>query len=164
MKKLLPILIIAVIIIIVITSISKQNPMITTQEGNTKKLPIEIIPNHFHDIECAMTIESEINSAQAISPSGKTWFFDDVGCLMKWLEDKSFKDEAILWVYAKDSKTWIDAKKAWYVLTDKTPMKYGFGAREKRGKNSIDFEQMQLKMLRGENLTDPRVRKKLLGI
>lgn len=167
MKKLMPIftiLIIIAIIVIVITSISEKKQMTTIHEGNLKKLPIKIKPNHYHDIQCAMTIKSEAHAAQVISPSGKTWFFDDIGCLIKWIEDKDFKNEAVLWTHAEDSKNWIDAKKAWYVLDDATPMGYGFGAREKKVEGSINFNEMRLKMLRGENLTDPKIRKKILGL
>ncbi len=164
MKKLLPIFIIIVVIIIIVASVSKKEQIISVYEGNLEKKPIEIIPNRYADIECAMTIKSKKHSAQVISPSGKTWFFDDMGCLIKWLEDKKFKEDAILWTHAEDTASWIDAKKAWYVLTDATPMGYGFGAREHEVKDSINFEQMKLKMLRGENLTDPKLRKKLLGL
>ncbi len=43
-------------------------------------------------------------------------------------------------------------------------MHYGFGAREKKCGECIDFEEMRLRMIRGENLTDPKIRKKLLGV
>ncbi len=164
MKKLLPIFIIIVVIIIIVASVSKKKQIISVYEGNLEKKPIKIIPNKYADIECAMTIKSQKHAAEVISPSGKTWFFDDMGCLIKWLEDKKFKEDAVLWTHVEDTDSWIDAKKAWYVLTDATPMGYGFGAREHKVKDSINFEQMKLKMLRGENLTDPKLRKKLLGL
>jgi flagellin-like protein len=167
MKKLAPIfttIIFIAIIIIAITSISDKKQIISVYEGNLEKKPILITPDKYADIECSMTIKSQNHSAQVISPSGKTWFFDDIGCLIKWLEDKKFKGDAVLWTHVEDTDDWIDAKKAWYVLTDATPMGYGFGAREHKVKGSINFEQMKLKMLRGENLTDPKLRKKLLGL
>lgn len=167
MKKLAPIftifLIIAIIIIVAVST-SKKEQLISVYEKNLEKKPIKITPNRYVDIECSMTIKTKNHAAQAISPSGKTWFFDDMGCLIKWLEDKKFKKEAILWTYVEDTNRWIDAQKAWYVLTDKTPMNYGFGAREHMVKDAVNFEKMQLKMLRGENLTDPKLRKKLLDL
>ena len=42
-------------------------------------------------------------------------------------------------------------------------MVYGFGAYENAIKESVLFDEMRLKMLRGENMTDPKVRQKLLG-
>jgi len=167
MKKLTPILIIITIIaiiIIIFLSMAKKEQMITIVEGNLEKKPIKIIPNHHLDTQCAMTIVSENFACEVVSPSGKTWFFDDIGCLVKWLENKKFKNEAVLWTHAEDTGNWIDARKAWYVKTDPTPMHYGFGAREHKKEGMIDFETMRLMMLRGENMTDPRIRKKLLGI
>ena len=42
-------------------------------------------------------------------------------------------------------------------------MEYGFGAYKKANKNFIDFETMRLRVLRGETLRDPYIRKRLLG-
>ncbi len=42
-------------------------------------------------------------------------------------------------------------------------MGYGFGAYENKKEDVINFEEMLLKMYRGENLTNPHIRKKLLG-
>jgi nitrous oxide reductase accessory protein NosL len=66
-------------------------------------------------------------------------------------------------VYASDTKKWINAQKAFYSINDKTPMNYGFGAYEKAIENSINYSEMKLKMLRGENMTNPKIRKKILG-
>jgi len=43
-------------------------------------------------------------------------------------------------------------------------MGYGFGSRERETNTTISFEEMRLRMLRGENLSDPKIRKKLLGV
>jgi hypothetical protein len=53
---------------------------------------------------------------------------------------------------------------AWYGIKDATELRYGGGAREKKCVGCIPFEEMRLRMLRGENLTNPKIRKKLLGI
>jgi nitrous oxide reductase accessory protein NosL len=83
--------------------------------------------------------------------------------MVEWLEKKSFKKEAKIWVYTLDTNQWIDAKKAWYGVTDKTAMHSGFGAREEKIEKSIDFSEMSLRALRGETLANPKIRKKLLG-
>jgi hypothetical protein len=164
LKKILTLIIIVAIIAILFLSLAKKENMVATIEGNLDKKALKIIPNHYHDTECAMTITTQNHACQAISPSGKTWFFDDIGCLINWIEDKDFKDEAVLWTHTQDTGNWIDAKKAWYVRTDPTPMHYGFSAREHKKEEMIDFETMRLMMLRGETMADPRIRKKLLGI
>ncbi len=167
LKKITPYLTLLLIIIIAIVlflSMTKNNKLTATIDDNTQKQPIEIIPNKFTDVQCAMTIVDIQYACEVISPSGKTWFFDDIGCLVLWLEDKSFKDEAVLWVKDLDSDKWIDARKAWYSLTNRTPMHYGFAAHVSKKEDVIDFKTMRIKMLQGENLTNPKIRKKLLGI
>ena len=62
---------------------------------------------------------------------------------------------------SKDTKQWINAKEAFYSLTDRTPMGYGFGAYKKKKDGFINYETMKLKMLRGETLNNPRIRQEL---
>ena len=167
MKKLLPLLIILVILAItavVFVSMAKSDQPVTIVKGNTemKALPIKV--NFTNDPYCKMLISSKRNTAQVISTDGNTWFFDDPGCMVLWLQDKSFKNEAKLWVHSLDTNKWIDAKQAVYGVKDKTEMHYGFGARENKTEETIDFGEMELRMYRGENLTNPKIRKKLLGI
>jgi len=166
MKKILPLLVTLVFMVIVamiVISMAKENQPVTIVKGNIEMKPLDIKLNATNDTHCKMIIKSLDNSAEVVSPDGRTWFFDDVGCMVLWLEGKSFKDDAKLWVHTVDSKKWIDAKKAFYGVTDHTAMHYGFGARESSSEKSIDFDEMRLRMLRGENLTDPKIRKKLLG-
>jgi len=66
-------------------------------------------------------------------------------------------------VYAKDTHRWIDAKEAFYSIKDETPMGYGFAGYQQKQNEFIDFETMRIKMLRGENMADPKIRKMLLG-
>ena len=166
MKKVLPVILTLLlfgVIALVIISVAKKEHPIVFVEGNIKQKPLPIKLGFTNDIECKMLIKEINNSAQVISPKGKTWFFDDPGCMVLWLKNKKFKDKAKLWVHTIDTGKWIDARKAWYGIKDHTAMHYGFGAREKKCKECIDFKEMQLRMLRGENLTNPKIRKKLLG-
>ncbi|SFV65323.1 hypothetical protein MNB_SV-14-1006 [hydrothermal vent metagenome] len=166
MKKLLPLLIIFVILgvlAVIFVSMAKDNQPITIAKGNIEKKPLEFKLNFTNDSHCKMLIRKKENSLQAVNPNGETWFFDDPACMVEWLENQSFKKEAKLWVYTIDTKKWIDAKKAWYGVTDKTAMHSGFGARENKTENSIGFTEMSLRTLRGETLANPKIRKKLLG-
>jgi len=167
MKKLIPLTLTILLIAIIATifiSIAKKEAPIAVVKGNTEFKPLPIKLNKTNDTQCAMLIKSERNAAEVIAPDGRTWFFDDPGCMVLWLKDKPFKDKAKLWVHTIDTKKWIDAKKAKYGVTDHTEMHYGFGAREKETNTTIDFNEMVLRMYRGENLTNPKIRKKLLGI
>ena len=98
-----------------------------------------------------------------IAPDGKTWFFHDHGGIANWIKDKSFKDNAKIWVMTTDPKKYIDGRLAWYSRTDSTPMKYGFGAYANKQDGFLTFDEMTIKMLRKEDLRNPYIRKELLG-
>jgi len=56
--------------------------------------------------------------------------FDDIGCALVWLEDKQWRDAATTEIWTKDYRDgkWIDAKAAYYIKGQVTPMEYGVGA------------------------------------
>ena len=166
MKKFLPFLIVLLFVGVIVTlflSLGKVQNMVVIKEGNLKKLPLEIVLDKYQDSDCGMVIENLGYVSQVIAPDGKTWFFHDHGGFVHWLEDKPFKDEAVIWVMSRDTKEWIDGKKAYYSLDDKTPMGYGFGAYKERQKGFVDFKTMRLKMLRGETMNNPKIRQQLVG-
>ncbi|MCP4290310.1 MAG: hypothetical protein GY780_00570 [bacterium] len=166
MKKLVPVfvtvLLVATIALLVISR-AQQVKYLTVYIGNETREPVEIIIDHYQDTQCGMLLDRLKDSAQAVATDGKTWFFDDVGCLALWLEDNKNRDEMVLWVYSRDTNEWIDARNAWYSKTDRTPMNYGFGAYYSQAEDRIVFDEMYRKMLRGENLTNPYIKKELLG-
>jgi hypothetical protein len=99
-----------------------------------------------------MPIEGKKYAGEVVAPDGKTWFFDDVGCLGAWIADQRFKEKAVIWVFTIDSKCWLDGREAWYSVFESTPMGYGFGAYEKKGEGMINFDTMVERMVKGENL------------
>ena len=164
MKSLKAISVIGGIIALIVTlflSLATKQQMVTLMTGNVEKKPLTIILNHYQDSECGMVIDSLEYVSQVIAPNGNTWFFHDHGGMVDWLDRKSFKDEAILWIYAKDTKKWINGYKAWYSRDEKTPMLYGFGAYENKREKLIDFKTMQLHMLRGEHMANLIIRQQL---
>ena len=166
MKKILPFIVfilIVVIIAIIFVSMSNKKQMVTIHKGNHTHEPVKIIPNHFQDTQCAMTITTKENSAQAVAPDGRTWFFDDIGCMINWYEKTDFKDKATIWVYTHDTKKYIDGRSAWYNRTQATPMGYGFGAYENKQEGMTSFDEVVLKMIRDEHLINPYIRQELLG-
>lgn len=156
---------IGIILIIVIGFIilAKNQNMIVIKDGNINKTPYQIVAGKYQDSDCGMVIDNFDYLSQVVAPDGKTWFFHDHGGMAHWLINKTFKDNAIIWVMTLDTKRYIDGRKAWYSRTDNTPMKYGFGAYEKQQDEFIDFPTMFLYMARGEHLGNPQIRAKLLG-
>ena len=168
MNKILPYLTIVIIVLIIVVlfgSMSTSQNMTVVYVGNTDKKPIKIVINKFQDSDCGMVIDNITYASQIVSPSGKTYFFHDHGGMVHWLENKTFKDEAVIWTMTKDTKKYIDGRKAWYSRTDDTPMFYGFGAYEHKEskENLIDFKTMFLYMVRGEHLGNAKIKKMLLG-
>jgi nitrous oxide reductase accessory protein NosL len=167
MKKLAPFLITVVIMAIVailFVSLANKEQMVTVYQNNQSQQPLALDLHHLQDPQCAMVVESNQYAAQLAAKTGKTWVFDDVGCMIEWQEDKPFADKPKIWVYTLDTHRWIDAKKAYYSTTESTPMRHGFGAHEKADDAYIDYDEMRLRVLRHEDMTNPIIRKKLLGI
>jgi nitrous oxide reductase accessory protein NosL len=165
-KKYTPLLIVLSLVFIVVMiflSLASSKKMIVVKEGNTNQLPIEMNSGIFQDSDCGMVIDDLRDASQVIAKSGKSWFFHDHGGMVKWLEDKEFRDSAKIWVMSRDTKRWIDAKEAFYSLVDQTAMGYGFAAYEKESKEYVNFDTMRLRVLRGETLKNPLIRKQLLG-
>ena len=166
MRRILPFLVIVGLVAIIVTlflSLASTKKMIVVQEGNLNQIPIEMEVGKFQDSDCGMIINDLTDLSQVIIKSGKSWFFHDHGGLVKWLEDKEFKESAVIWVMSRDTKRYIQARKAYYSLRDTTAMGNGFGAYENKKDLYVDFDTMRLRMLRGETLNNPSIKKQLLG-
>jgi len=161
MKNIAVVLVIISIIIGIFLSLADKTNMIVVKEGNTKKLPLVMELDKYQDSDCGMVIDTLIDASQIVSPSSKTYFFHDHGGMVNWLSDKGFKDEAIIWVTSRDSKKFINARSAYYSVDDITPMGNGFGAYEFKKDGHISFDEMSLKMLRGENMNNLQIKKQL---
>lgn len=166
LKKIIPFFIIislTVVIVVVFLSLGSTKKMIVVQEGNINQTPVEMKIGVYQDSDCGMVINDLTDASQVIIKSSKSWFFHDHGGMVKWLEDKAFKNSAKIWVMSRDTMKWIDARDAFYSLTDNTAMGYGFGAYEYKKDLYVDFDTMRLRMLRGETLKNPQIKKQLLG-
>jgi len=161
-KPIIVILILILVIIAIFSLLGKSQQMIVVYEGNSNRDSVRMTPGKFQCSECGMLINELNFASQVVAPSGKTWFFDDHGCMAAWLSARSFKDEAIVWVKDLPSGEWIDGKLAWYSRTDQTPMSYGFGAYRTHREGLVVFTDMQQAMLRGETLANLSFRKQLM--
>ena len=114
--------------------------------------------------QCNMELpESNIHTS-SVEGNFKTEYFDDVGCMVLWMKKNHIDLNSVnLKVYSNDTKKYIDAKKAFYRFNEKTPMMYGFSAYEEKQENIIYYEEVMMKMLRGEHMANPKIRKQILG-
>ncbi len=131
-------------------------------KGNIADKPIDIIPKTYQCSQCNMYVNDPDYAAELIAEDGTTHFFDDIGCLVKWMQ-KHPSANANIYVGSLDTHRWINAEKAWYSRTDNTPMHYGFGAYERKREGLISFDAMKRLVLSGKTLRYPVVKKSLLG-
>ncbi len=149
---------------ILIFFLLKADRAVVIVRDNQKRKPIPIENNKYMDAHCGMILTTEEHAAEVISNDGITWFFHDPGGVPLWIKERGadIKSSADIWFLTADTKKWKKSTEVWFSLTDKTPMEYGFGAYEHKKKGYISYQEMELRMLRGENMRDPRVRKALL--
>lgn len=154
--------IVIAIIVILLLSLGTDQGARYVHKGNTAYEPVVIQPKEYQCSECSMDIEAMEYSAQIITPEGDTYFFDDIGCVVDWLEGRKIETKKVI-TRTLDTGNWVDVDKAWYTRTASSPMGYGFAAYEYKKEGLIPYEEMKLLMLQGKHLHDPFVKKSLLG-
>ena len=114
--------------------------------------------------QCKMKLsESNIHSS-TINQNAKRHYFDDIGCMVLWSKDNNIDLKKIeTKVFSNDTKRYINAFDVFYKINEKTPMSYGFSAYEHHQENSISFDEVIMKMLRGEHMANSKIRKQILG-
>jgi nitrous oxide reductase accessory protein NosL len=98
---------------------------------------------------CAMSVSDRKFSAQVRGgdAAGRTklYKFDDIGCAVIWLKKQEWRDDprTEIWVTDHRNGEWIDARKAFYVTGNITPMGYGLGAQPEIAAGVLDFSGAQ---------------------
>jgi len=109
-----------------------------------------------------MELDKSLLHSTYLVKNGTKHYFDDIGCMILWGNDND-TDTSSAKVFSNDTHHYIDVKKANFKIGEKTPMSYGFCAYENKIHNPIDFNEVKIKMLRGEHMANPRIRKQILG-
>ncbi len=99
-------------------------------------------------IICNMIISDPRFAAEIRTPDGKIIKFDDIGDAIHWMirQDwfKAGRQPKEFWVMdMRDGKTWLDARKAWYLPGQTSPMDYGFGAVPQKQAGAVSYEEMK---------------------
>lgn len=149
-------------VLILFANIEEKNVYVV--HGNAEKQPLEIVFEKYFCSQDRVPIKELFNTAQAVRANGDTYFFNDVGSFLLWLNRQEDKDELVTWVYAQDTERYVPAKGAWYSRVEITPMGYGFGAYEYHIYGTADyyFNEAERFALRGETLWHPMVRSLLI--
>lgn len=97
---------------------------------------------------CRMVLSDRFHAAQiryfpAEKKRSVVAFFDDIGCAVLWLADKSWERDQQTEIWVADHRTgeWIDARSATYVKGNLTPMEYGLGAQSETTPSGLTFDQ-----------------------
>lgn len=90
---------------------------------------------------CRMLVGERLSSAQVFD-DGARLYFDDIGCMVLWLEKSRAAPRA--WVRSADDGGWIEARHACYVGGRKTPMDFGWQAAASGGE---PFDHMRAAVL-----------------
>ncbi|MCK9490980.1 MAG: hypothetical protein M0Q24_02735 [Sulfurimonas sp.] len=112
--------------------------------------------------KCHMEVDKSNKHSASLAKNDNIYYFDDIGCLVLWSNENKL-DAKSAKVFTKDSARYIDATQAHYKIGEKTPMSYGFVAFEDSAEETIDFDEVSIKMLRGEHMANPKIRKQILG-
>ena len=143
-------------------SLYSSSEPISVIHGNQGGYPLLFTLDKTNDPVSKMLIREFRNACEVVEENGDTHFFAEPADMILWLSGKPVGKHYRLWVYTIDTGRWINAKLAWYGVTDKTVMGYGFGAREKRCESCIDYRELQKRIHQNQTLLNPKVRKALL--
>lgn len=99
--------------------------------GNQSFEPVEINPEIDVCEICNMGIAHEYYATEIISRDGDVYKFDDIGCMVEFLEhDKSIAKDKVAKQYVRDSETgeWLELEHAYHAFYPDfwTPMANGF--------------------------------------
>ena len=96
--------------------------------------PVQITLDEEACHQCRMAISQQEFAAEIVTTAGSVFYFDDIGCMKRWISDNQLPETAGLFVSDYDTRIWLDAKTALYVRSSKlaTPMQYGLAAFETR--------------------------------
>lgn len=124
--------------------------------GLPKKLnldkPVPIIWSKDICTQCGMSIVDRFHAAEIInSKTRKVYKFGDIGDAVVWAKHNhtsAWLKESKIWV--TDSKTgkWLNARKAYWIKGQTTPMGYGLGAVSEYVQNSFEWRQAAIYLLK----------------
>jgi len=120
--------------------------------GDKQTGPVDVKWDRDACDRCQMMLSDRKFSAQIrVFPQGKrskVFRFDDIGCASLWLQSKQQQqwqadEKTQIWVTDMKTGQWINAKTAWYIKDQISPMNYGLGAIPSQQADALNFEQAQ---------------------
>ncbi len=120
-------------------------------KGEPKSGPVEVKFDRDSCDYCRMIITDPRFASQIRGgPKHKTFNFDDIGDAVLFLDEQPWKGEADIEFFVMDvetGKTWLDARKAYFLTDQVSPMAFGFGAVADPRPGAIDFAEMSKRVI-----------------
>lgn len=103
--------------------------LLATCSPGGKPAPVKIVLDEDSCVECRMAVSQQPFAAEVVRSDGIADYFDDIGCLVFYAR-KGLPEGSAAYVVDFNTKDWVDAEVAHYVLSKDlpTPMSYGLGA------------------------------------
>lgn len=123
---------------------------VLTACGPKETVPVAINAKNDKCAQCNMAVVDDQFATQVVLKNGKTYTFDDIGCMFKWVKDNPEEEIAAQFVRDYETQKWIKAENATYVYerSIKTPMAYNvitFSKEEKAKKFAADLNATVMK-------------------
>ncbi|WP_300449691.1 protein NosL [Accumulibacter sp.] len=118
--------------------------------GEPASGPVAIKWDRDTDARCGMVISDQRFAAQIRDPEHKIWKFDDIGCAVFWLAQRTFDEQTAgteFWVADYRASGWLDARQAHYLPGKKSPMGYHFAALAVPEAGTLSYPEMKQRLL-----------------
>ncbi len=153
-------------IILIIAIVGVYIAVFGISERTDFNKPIPILWSKDICAQCGMSIVDRFHAAEIVNPKTKEVYkFDDIGDAVIWAKKNKTTDwlsESVIWV--ADSKTgrWLNARKAYWVKGQRTPMGYGLGAVSKFAPGSLNWKQaVKYLFIKRKKLLDGKMKMKM---
>ncbi|MDO8896187.1 MAG: hypothetical protein Q7V19_00945 [Bacteroidales bacterium] len=110
---------------------------------NVDQSPREIHFDRDICVLCLMGLADPKYSAQSINTRGDIVWFDDLGCLIFFMESPDWErfggETAVSYIADSETGEWLKVEEAWYTYGKQTPMGYGYSAVKQKVDTAFDY-------------------------
>lgn len=100
--------------------------------------PQPVAWNHQACAHCRMAVGEPAHAAQLVTTDGEVLFFDDPGCLMRYLDERAPAVHRI-WFHDRSEARWLGADEVGFVPGATTPMGFGLAATDRSTAGAMPF-------------------------
>jgi copper chaperone NosL len=113
---------------------------------------------------CLMGLADPKYSAQSINTRGDVVWFDDLGCLIFWMEKPGWEkfegENAVSYIADSETGEWLKVEEVWYTFGKQTPMGYGYSAVKQKVDTAFDYATTVQRIKDGITMREEFLKKK----